>query len=105
MPWMTTPSSRQALVKAAHLLKRDAFLDVLEDVGVADFVADQEQAQAAVLHELDRVVVDVGAAVARPGHARAGLSLLAISRARGRLAVKVSSSKKNSFTCGKSFFA
>src|SRR5437660_1721481 len=30
-----------------------------------------------------------------------GPSFFAISRARGRLAVKVSSSKKNSFTCGK----
>jgi hypothetical protein len=33
-----------------------------------------------------------------------GPSFLAISRARGRFAVKVSSSKKNSRTCGKSFF-
>ena len=33
-----------------------------------------------------------------------GASFLAISRARGKLAVKVSSSKKNSRTCGKSFF-
>jgi hypothetical protein len=91
------------LGEAAHLVQGDAFLDVLENLLVAALVADQEEAQPGILERLDGVVVQVGAAVAAPFRP-SGASFLAISRARGRLAVKVSSSKKNSRTCGKSFF-
>jgi hypothetical protein len=84
----------------AHLLERDPFFDALEDLLVAALVAHQEQAQPGILEGLDGVVVEVRPAVADQVNP-SGASFLAISRARGRLAVKVSSSKKNSFTCGK----
>src|SRR5581483_1398312 len=45
----------------------DAFLDVLQDLVVRRLVADHEEAKAAVLHDLERLVVDVGAGVRRPG--------------------------------------
>src|ERR1035437_1475860 len=54
--------------EAAHLVQRDALLDVLENLLVAALVADQEQAQAGVFERLDGVVVKVGAAV--PGRLR-----------------------------------
>ncbi len=50
-------------------LDGDAFLDALEDLGVARLVADHEAAQAAVLEVLEGVVGDIGPAAGRPGHA------------------------------------
>ena len=83
VPWMTTPASMAGLGEPAHLLELDPFLDVLEDLAVAAFVADEEQAQAAVFEELDGVGVEIGAAVAGPGQAeRARVSW----RSRGRAA-------------------
>ena len=70
------------LGEAAHLVEGDALLDVLEDLLVAALVADQEQAQAAVLEQLDRVVVEVGAAVAAPGQAERGELLGDLAGAR-----------------------
>src|SRR5262249_34832137 len=54
--------------KAARALEADAFLDVLQDLRVARFVADDEQTQSAILQNLQRFVIDVGAGVGRPGY-------------------------------------
>ena len=45
------------------------FLMRVEDFVVAAFVTDEEQAQAGILERLDRVVIEIGAAVAAPGQA------------------------------------
>ena len=58
------------LGEPAHLVGGHALLDAGEDLVVAAFVADQEQAQAVVLETLDGVVVEVGAAVAGPVRAQ-----------------------------------
>ena len=47
-----------------------ALLDVEQDLVVAGFVADQQQAQAVVLHDLQRLVGHIGLGVAAPGHAQ-----------------------------------
>ena len=53
----------------------------VENVVVAAFVADQEQAQAGIFERLDRVVIEVRAAVAAPGQAERS-QFLARFRAR-----------------------
>ena len=85
--------------EAARAIEADALLDVLQNLGVAGFVSDHEQAQSAVLQDLERLVIDVGARVGRPGDAERLEQLRDLARARGS-AVKVSSSKKSSFILG-----
>ncbi len=58
------------LGEAAHFVHRHALLDAREDVVVARFVTDQEQAQTGVLELFNRIVIEVGAAVAGPGQAK-----------------------------------
>ncbi len=72
----------------------------MQDLLVAGFIADQQQAQAAVLQLLQRFIRHVGLGVAGPVMPSLPSSL-AMASARGRLSVKVSSSKKNSLVCGK----
>src|ERR1039457_2363976 len=43
--------------EAARAFEPDALLDVLENLCVAGFVSDHEQAQPAVLHDLERFVI------------------------------------------------
>ena len=69
VPWMVMPSSWQSLVKRARHVDAHALLDVVQDLLVARFVADQQQAQAVVLQHLQRLARHVGLGVARPGHA------------------------------------
>ena len=54
------------LREATRALDRDALLDVLENLLVARLVADDEEAEPAVLHRLQRLAVDVRARVRRP---------------------------------------
>src|SRR5262249_52412093 len=55
--------------ETAHLVHGDALFDAGQDVVIATFVADEEQTQSGVLEGLDRIVVEIGAAVATPGQA------------------------------------
>ena len=77
-----------------------ALLDVVQDLLVAALVADQQQPQAVVRSTFS---VSRGTlALALQDQVTPSLpSSRAIASARGRLSVKVSSSKKNSCTCGK----
>lgn len=59
------PGLVAGLGEAAHFLHRHAFLDAGEDVVIAAFVADEEQAQAIVFETLDRVIIEVRAGVSR----------------------------------------
>src|SRR5579862_7070506 len=54
------------LRELAGLLQPDALLDVVEYFLVAALVADQEEAQAVVAHDLEGLVADIGAGVATP---------------------------------------
>ena len=55
--------------EAPRALEADALLDVLQDLLVARLVADDEEPEPAVLQHLQRLAVDVGARVRRPGDA------------------------------------
>ena len=57
------------LGEAAHLVGGHAFLDAREGFVIARFVADEEEAEAVVLETLDRIVIEVRAAVAAPVNA------------------------------------
>ncbi len=61
------PTSWQSRVKRRARSMPHALFDVFQNFGVAALVADYEQAQPAILHDLERFVVDVGARVGRPG--------------------------------------
>ncbi len=63
------PSLRQSCGEAPRDVGAQALLDVVQDLVVAGFVADQQQAQAVVLHDLQGLVGHVGLGVAAPGHA------------------------------------
>ena len=67
VPWIRMPSVVAVAREPARPLDADALLDVLQDLLVAGLVADQEQAEAVVLEDLQRLAVDVG--VGRPGDA------------------------------------
>ena len=69
VPWMVMPSSWQSLVKRSRDVDPHALLDVVQDLLVAGLVADQQQAQAVVAHDLQRLARHVGLGVARPGDA------------------------------------
>src|SRR5690606_29069072 len=43
-------------------------LDVVQDLLVARFIADQQQPEAVVTHDLERVTADIRLGIARPGH-------------------------------------
>ncbi len=45
----------------------DAFLDIHKNLLVAGFVADQQETQAVVLHDLECFVRNIGLCIARPG--------------------------------------
>ena len=82
---------------------QQALLDVVQDLLIAGFVADQQQTKAIVLHHFQRLARHVGFGIARPGDAELAQLLRQLFHA-GRLSVSVSSSKKISFTCGKLSF-
>ena len=86
-----------------HLVNRDTLLDVAQNLFIAAFVADEEQVQTAFL-EFPDVPSSRFARLLRLQVRPCGASFFAIALARGRLTVKVSSSKKNSLTCGKILF-
>ena len=56
--------------EAARELDAHPFLDVVEDLLVACFVADKQQAQAVVAKDLERVSRNIGLGVARPRDAQ-----------------------------------
>ena len=64
VPWMTMPSSWQSLVKLFGDLDPHALLDVVQNLLVAGFIADQQQAQAAVAQDFQRLARHVGLGVA-----------------------------------------
>ena len=68
--------------EAAHFVHRHAFLDAGQDVVVAAFVADEEQAQAIVFERFDRVVIEVRAAVTAPVDAERAKLLRDLTGAR-----------------------
>ena len=78
-----------------------ALLDVVQDLLVAALVADQQQPQAVVLAAPSSVSRGTLALALQDQVTPSLPSSRAIASARGRLSVKVSSSKKNSRTCGK----
>ena len=57
------------LGEAARHVDPHALLDVVQDLLIAGLVADQQQAQAIVLHHLQRLARHIGLGVARPGDA------------------------------------
>ena len=59
------------LGEAAGDVDQHALLDVVQDLLVAAFVADEEQAQAVVFQNLQRAAGDIGFGVAGPGDAQA----------------------------------
>src|SRR6185437_11360874 len=81
-----------------------ALLDVVKDLLVAGFITHQQQAQTAVAQLFQRFIGHVRLGVARQVTPSLPNSF-AMASARGRLSVKVSSSKKNSFVCGNAFIA
>jgi len=70
------PRSWQSLANWAGALDGSALLDVLEDLRIAGFESDDEQAAAGFAHCLERVVVGGDARGAAPGEAE-GLQLFA----------------------------
>ena len=88
------------LGEAARDVGAQALLDVQQDLVVAGFVADQQQAQAVFLHDLQRLVGHVGLGVAGPGHAQLAQAARDLLDARLRESVKVSSSNMISLTSG-----
>ncbi len=66
---MVMPSSWQSLGEALRHLDAHALLDVVQDLLVAGFVADEEKTQAVVLQNLQGLARHVGLGVARPGDA------------------------------------
>ena len=69
VPWMTMPSSWQSLVKRRRHLDPHALLDVVQNLLVAGFVADEEQPQPVVLEHFKRLPRHVGLGVAGPDDA------------------------------------
>ena len=68
---MNLDAQRVAILgEASHRLQGDALLDVLEDGGVAGLVAHHEQAQPAVLQDLEGFVIHVAARVGGPAQAQ-----------------------------------
>src|SRR5262249_32273645 len=55
------------LGETPHLVQSHALLNTGKNILIAAFVADQVKAQTRVLEELNRIVINVRAAVARPG--------------------------------------
>ena len=51
-------------------LDQQALLDVVQDLLVAGFIADQQAGEAAVLHHFQRLARHIGLGVARPDHAQ-----------------------------------
>ena len=70
MPWIDDAELAAVLGEAARDVGAQALLDVVQDLIVARLVADQQQAQAVVLHHLQGLVGHVGLGVAAPGHAQ-----------------------------------
>src|SRR5581483_9353231 len=70
------------LGEPAHFVRGDAFLDARERFVIPAFVADEEQAQSVVLEALDRVLIEIGAAVTAPVYAERPKFLGDFTRAR-----------------------
>ena len=68
VPWIVMPSSLAFLVNSPRDIQAHALLDVVQDLLVAGFVAHQQQPQAVVAHDFERLARHVGLGVARPGH-------------------------------------
>ena len=68
--------------EAAGALDAHALADVLQDLLVPRFVADHEEPEPAILQDLERLAVDVGARVRRPGDAQLAEALRDLTRAR-----------------------
>ena len=101
VPWILMPELVAVLGELLRHLDPHALLDVVQDLLVAALVADQQQPQPVVAQHLQASSRGTFA-LALHDHVTPSLpSSRAIASARGRLSVKVSSSKKNSFTCGK----
>ena len=66
-PWITRPSFLQLAVKRSRHVDGRALLDVLEDLLIARFVADDQQPAAGLLHRLQGVVIGGDARGAGPG--------------------------------------
>src|ERR1700726_4561285 len=81
-----------------------SLLDVVQNLLVARLITYEQQPQPVVAHSLKQLPRDISLGVAGPGDASLPSSR-AIAAARGASSVKVSSSKKNSFTCGSSWRA
>ncbi len=64
---MTRPSLWQSLANCARTFNRCALLDVLENLRIAGFVADDQQPAARFLHRFQRFVIGGHARCAGPG--------------------------------------
>ena len=82
---MVMPSSWQSLVKRRATSMRMPFLDIVQNLLIAALVSDQQQAQAVVAHDLERVARHVGLGVAGPDNAE--LAELARDRLAARAIV------------------
>src|SRR5262245_1811161 len=58
------------LCESPHFLQGHTFLDVLENLLITAFVADQEQPESAIFQELDSVRFKICAAVTAPGQTK-----------------------------------
>ena len=67
---MVMPSSLAFLVNSPRDVQAHALLDVVQDLLVSGFVAHQQQPQAVLAHDLERLARHVGLGIARPGHAQ-----------------------------------
>ena len=94
------PEITTVLGELAGPLDLDPLFDVSEDLLVPGLVAHQEQAEAVVAQDLERFVGHVGLGVAGPAPAPAGPCRGRSPLPARRPSVKVSSSKKTSFTAG-----
>ena len=70
VPWILMPSSWQSRVNCLRDLDPHALLDVVQDLLVAAFVADQQQPQPVVPQHLQRLARHIRLGVARPGDAQ-----------------------------------
>jgi len=89
------------LGEAPGNVDQDALLDVVQDLLVAGFIADRSPLSRSTF----RVLCGTFGLALQDQVTPSFLSSLAISSARGQSSVNVSSSKKNSLTCGNACFA
>src|ERR1700741_3471635 len=70
-------------IKAPCAIEPDAFLDVLQNFGIATFIPNHKQAESALFHYFQRFIIDVGARVRRPCYAKRLQQLRSFARPSG----------------------